>query len=451
MTTAGHDFSINFEWDVAPGVRAAEHRATWARIEIKAGPDWVTLVEDRESGSSRRSIYCALYPLAEWAAYNWWFLQADSRPAALLSQDPREVNPASRQLPAPMREHHSIRASGDGFAWPDLLIVPDGEGTRLVWEADGPEASSLPIRFLTRGDIWVNSLVIRRELTSVITSVLTRLAEHGIVDTVLHNEWNAIQGTSKDEAEYCLAAARLGLDPYGAAEEFESAIMRAATELSAPLLHDFLDAVNPTEIASALDWIAVARRAIRRGESDHIAPGEGERIRLLQDVAIDDSGLTSLREWDIGYDQARAVRAQVVADDTAPFDVSRYVTKITRPGADRNLQALGESPGAGNTRVVIGTYRTASSTRFILSRALWHSIWDRSRPLFAVTSAHTSRQRVERAFAAELLAPSAGIAALLDAPAGAASSDDVERIARHYGVSSMVVDHQIRNRLMPAA
>ncbi len=55
-------------------------RVTWARLEIHIGGECVALVEDQESRSSRRAIYCPLYPLAEWVAYNWWFLRADSRP-----------------------------------------------------------------------------------------------------------------------------------------------------------------------------------------------------------------------------------------------------------------------------------------------------------------------------------------------------------------------------------
>jgi hypothetical protein len=75
------DFRIEWEWESAPSVRAPEHRATWARIEILVGQEHVTLVEDKDSTSSRRSIYCPLYPVAEWVAYNWWLLRANSRPA----------------------------------------------------------------------------------------------------------------------------------------------------------------------------------------------------------------------------------------------------------------------------------------------------------------------------------------------------------------------------------
>src|ERR1700683_3650090 len=60
MTEVG--LKLEWEWEAAPTVQAPEHRATWARVEIRAGDQWATLVEDRASGSARRSIYCPLYP-----------------------------------------------------------------------------------------------------------------------------------------------------------------------------------------------------------------------------------------------------------------------------------------------------------------------------------------------------------------------------------------------------
>jgi Zn-dependent peptidase ImmA (M78 family) len=65
-----------------------------------------------------------------------------------------------------------------------------------------------------------------------------------------------------------------------------------------------------------------------------------------------------------------------------------------------------------------------------------------------VTTAHTYRQRIERAFAAELLAPAEGIAELLESPPETASQEELEQIALRYGVSPVVIEHQVRNHLI---
>lgn len=75
------DLGFRWEWEDMPGVRAPEHRATWARPEIRVAGERVTLAEDTTTGSVSRFLYCPLYPLAEWVAFNWWFLRADVRHA----------------------------------------------------------------------------------------------------------------------------------------------------------------------------------------------------------------------------------------------------------------------------------------------------------------------------------------------------------------------------------
>jgi hypothetical protein len=119
---------FEYEWEPAVDVRSAELASTWARFEMWVGDRCVTQVEDAASGSGRRSIYCSLYPLAEWIAFNWWALEAYVRPSALEPEAwsyrrlvGRHSND-SRWL-----RQHNIRAAGDGFLWPNLSIIPEGE------------------------------------------------------------------------------------------------------------------------------------------------------------------------------------------------------------------------------------------------------------------------------------------------------------------------------------
>jgi hypothetical protein len=54
------------------------------------------------------------------------------------------------------------------------------------------------------------------------------------------------------------------------------------------------------------------------------------------------------------------------------------------------------------------------------------------------------RDRIERAFAAELLAPAEGVAVLLG---GDLSSVAREKVAHNFGVDRLLLDHQIENQL----
>lgn len=53
-------------------------------------------------------------------------------------------------------------------------------------------------------------------------------------------------------------------------------------------------------------------------------------------------------------------------------------------------------------------------------------------------------ERVERAFAAEFLAPAVGVAELLQQDF---TDSAIEKLALHYGVSPRVIEHQVENQV----
>jgi hypothetical protein len=110
------------------------------------------------------------------------------------------------------------------------MVIPEGEHTHLIWHEDRHPSSDRPIRFLTRGEAFVEHESVQQEFTRLISAVLTRLAEKGVTDTPLEKEWAEIQRADPEEVEFCLAAARLGLDPYAEAAPYERLIVRAADE-----------------------------------------------------------------------------------------------------------------------------------------------------------------------------------------------------------------------------
>jgi Zn-dependent peptidase ImmA (M78 family) len=64
-----------------------------------------------------------------------------------------------------------------------------------------------------------------------------------------------------------------------------------------------------------------------------------------------------------------------------------------------------------------------------------------------VTTSHTDQQKVERAFAAELLAPAKGVEHFILDEYGTLHVDDVDAIAEHFRVSPMLIADQIENQL----
>jgi hypothetical protein len=279
-------------------------------------------------------------------------------------------------------------------------------------------------------------------LADLVESILAHLGEAGIKKTPLSDEWAAIQATDNEEAEFCIAAARLGLDPYTEAKKYEDEILRAADVLSEDLLGDFLDAADPQQIGASLDWV----NAVSKDVEMLTAPEEG-RLAAVTSSAAESTNWSTLPAWEIGWEQARTIRAALGVRDDETFDVERNIANAVRPIADRGLQALGRTEPGRSPSVILGRSSTENAKRFALARAAWHVLW-RESPAFLITSAYTDRQKVERAFAAELLAPAAGIADRLGGDPATAGLDEIEDAARHFRVSPMIVQHQIENQLI---
>lgn len=439
------EFAITWDWESAPAVRLSEHRVTWARLEIWVRGQSVTLVEDLETGSSRRSIYCPLYPLAEWIAFQWWLLIADSRPLTQLADFRLEgVLPLASDGLEKFRRHN-LRSVGDGFSWPDLLIVPEGPSTRLVWRRDMVSRPGQTVRFLNEGEAVVDAAIVRRTLSSLVEAVLTRLSEQRIQGTVLAEEWQSVSTADSEEEAFNLASARLGLDPYSEGLDHRAEILAVADKLHGEVYEDFLNAVNPDGIGAGLDWVGRGVRTI----ASHKGQGTNRSARLRQALSSqinDDLANAAVRPWHVGYRQAKATRTYLEIPVDGPLDLTGLVLSRKRMVDDRGLQALGGSTDGRGPLVVLGRPYGRDTERFTLARALWHAIYGEE-SVFLVTGAYTDRQKIDRAFAAELLAPAEGIGRRLNG-VSEIGTDDVERIARHYRVPPVLIWHQLENQLV---
>ncbi|MEU3752594.1 hypothetical protein AB0H17_07445 [Streptomyces olivoreticuli] len=448
------EFQLQWNWLDAPDGGAGELRATWARLRIAVGAETVTLVQEPGQGTFREHTTGSLYPLAEWIAFNWWSLVADARPGTQISQ----LRFAYRHGVGDNRgswwmrsRRHILRAACDGFRWPDMLFVPEGRETRIVWMPDmGPDVRP-GNHFASRGNSCVESAAFTATLASFVDAVTERLTSRGITGTPLQEEWAAVRATDEDEAAFCRIAARLGLDPYAEAEPYEADILRAAEQLAEPLASDFFNGVRPERIADQLQWIARARTLMGTAPEGALLPPA--LVELRKDCAdLSEKFFAPGRldnPWMLGYEVAHRVRAWAGLDDTAPFDPAPLMGYRTEqvPYMDRGLVALGTRRGEDGPVLVSSRRFTDRPRRFLQARALWHLICD-PEDTFLIAAAHTHRQHVARGFALEVLAPAKGLATLLADPGHLVSAEDVEVIADDYGCGNIVVEHQLDNLVL---
>ncbi len=413
---------LEIDWlGTSSAVRSAELRATWARLTISVGDDVVTLVEDLSNMSVRRSIYVSLYPLAEWIATNWWLLRFDGH--------------GFRRFDAERR--HTTLGAGDGFLWPDLRIVPEGEFTELSWWPDRSPRVGADCRYLGQGTAVVPSAHAARELAGLVTAVIERLDEAGLHETPLHKEWRAAIDLDEEEAEFAEAAARLGLDPFSDGIDFAELIESAFTSLEPGIRTDFLDAVSPDGIEDSLDWVSRGLLNIPAGE-DGLDLG---RIRSQFEVP---AVLDAKPPWEWGWESARQVRGVMGESPSGPIRRLPIGLVVDEMARRQGIVGIGRGSDYG-LGVIMSRSMNEASGRFHRARAVWHALTHDPGTPFLLTSSSATSQRIGRAFAAELLVPASGLEEFL---AGDFTAEAIDEAANHFRAPLDVVQHQVENQLV---
>lgn len=433
-------FDFRIEWLEAPGVTTPELAATWARYEIWTGGRCVTQVEAAD-GTFRRGVYGSLYPLAHWIASNWWLLTSHVRPSAV---DTRYWTWQNLRT-YPWLRQHNFRGAGDGMAWPDLTVVPEGAVTRIVWLQDYRRHLA-PIRFASDGSHIVRADELRSELVAIIDHVLERLTEAGLPKTPLAEEWTEIAKADSEEQSFCQTAARLGIDPYSLDEVTANDIVSVADELPAEIVDDFFDSADVTALAGAADW---ARRAMP--VAGRAAAKAAKTLHnIYETVSIQAASLTDAidveRPWTLGYAMARQLRRELAVKDNGPFDVTPWVGvgDVSAPSHGIYGFATVNNDRCG---LVLGNQAVGATTRrFGQARALGRILARPEQQQFVLSAARSQDERVARAFAAELLAPAEGIKLALET-IGKDDDSALESVAQRFRVSPLLVRHQYDNQI----
>lgn len=419
------ELTFDFDWEEPQGARGPELRATWARLRISVDGQPVTRVFHSGLNSVRDSIYVPLYPLAEWVAASWWSLLYEVQPRA------------------GFRERHNFRFGREGFAFPDLRILPLGSTTLLQWE---PRWSpDWPVRFLERGTAYVSGSNVERELRRVLNACVERLEGQDVGGTYLQDEWSKIQDLVEEEIEFCRAAAALGLDPFSVSKKQERLLMGVHRQLGerCRLEREFLHAAQ-------LDKLEDQLVALERAEKE---------------LALERSGLVDLGSfsfdssappWHQGYEVARALRKRL-EDPEARFSQPEDLARALSNGA--GAAPIGEVasaelfdavvrpvPGGGAAFALDKRKQRSESRTFAFCRALGEWLCQdsgSSAELSLVTHSPTENQRRNRAFAAELLAPAELLARELSSDA--VGPEELEELAEQFFVSTWVIEHQLEN------
>ncbi len=422
------ELNITVIWEDPGGVTAPELAATWARVGIQVGDRVVTQVLDRRADTVRNEIYVPLYPLAEWAASNWHRLLRES-PIATRRNAPRD---------------HNMRSGRDGFALPDMELWGGRTNAWCAWRRSRHESES--VEFLAEGEAELPADNLRRQLADLVTLAVERLSIKGIEGTYLADEWAALQNLDSDEQEFCVACGHLGLDPFSVPESLAQEIVNVSSLLPDSVLWDFYDAADFGNLAEGVlsmrKWLDMTRR-------------KRTKVRLIPELrGCTVHGARSAMPWDQGYAAASSLRSHLNLDGQTLSTWEALGGALSLSASDRrSVVCRGDQPSLlydaavglsrSDSPVFVVPKRHDEAGRFAFCRALYEYLWAEL-PAMA-TPSHAARQKRNRAFAAEFLAPAANICAALNT--NIADDETVSELAAQFGVSEFVIRHQIANQL----
>lgn len=423
---------FDLEWTDSEGISGPELSATWASLRILADDSAVTWIHDARAQTTREHVFIPLYPLAEWLVTNWWFLHHEST-NPLKEQDPRFLS------------RHVVAAGREGYAFPYLTVLPSGSWTHLSWKRGRPPWTR--IEFLAEGEMRIESEQFRARCADLIDQVVRRLDALDVGGTHLQEEWSAIQSADSEEFAFCSAAARLGWDPYAMEESKQAVVLKLADQVQRSVFDEALSALDPKFLqegcTAITDAIVDSKSQGLLLERFHV-----ERVDVLTEAT---DGLP----WEVGYQWARTLRRDLDLDGTPIPTIGAlaecigeapdlFESRTPIPRLQRAALIDGVVTRTDERKPALG-FRdlSASRAKFHLCRALVEVLASPSTDTL-ITKAHSERQQRNRAFAAEFLAPSAGLQQRLNGRR-AVDADDVDELAVVFGVSSLVVEHQIRN------
>ena len=429
---------LTFEtgWEDPKGVVAPELRATWAHLTILVDGIPVTQVYDYDAKAVRDWIYLPLYPLAEWLAMNWWPLFY-------------ELEVSRRKSAAGYEWRHNLRGSREGFAFPNLVFKSITGCVAVEWsQLDLPACR---VRFLQQGKAVIDAGGANKAAADLIRTVIRRLDNEGIVDTPLNQEWEALQNADPQERLFCQRVGALGLDPYSIDEDQREAVFKAADMLPQEMANDFFSIADPERLGEQATYLTDGLKRIASWQTD-LAP--------LLDLHRQADKIDPLHApWEQGYRLARWLRQHLALDGAvadslavlwrwlglAPQSLDDAVVRLGTAhdrAAPIYYDALLAFNAVGSPGFMIEK-RHETSQVFAFSRALFEYLTSEANRPVLISSAFSQRQKRNRAFAAEFLAPADLLRDCLPGPVLDAS--DVQELADQFKVSPFVITHQLEN------
>ena len=413
-----------------------EEKAGFGMVAIAANghvlTEGIALLENNDLFSGP---HVSGYHMAEWLLWNWWRLLWEPRHKGMKNDDDMSFEWSFA---------HHMASIGEGYLWPDIKMASDGVLMRLTSSpTEDPHEKVFRYVGVPRFET-ITVETFKKAVDEFAHVMLERLDEENILDTNLHVIWHHLERERENEtaAAFRRMEAILGHDPGEGDDNEIQECLADATKLG----HDTV-----AELAAHVGQRK--ERPVRASELEESARQTGFDIRADDTVQLNPKENIPVwgtcKAWRIGVDMAQAVRRSGSLNGqpinnarlTDLAGTSRNVVEdINRTTGNISFVLDGEN---GHSRIALRS-KWETGRRFDLARLLADRLCiDRSdEPLHPVTRSYTYRQKMQRAFAAELLAPIEAVDDFLNSDTSEEKQNDA---GKHFNVSPLMIQSLLVN------
>jgi hypothetical protein len=422
--------SLNFNW-LPRGNDLPEIHQTMGMFSLQAGE--VNLTENKSIWSQEiyPSVLVSAYPLASWMASSWWRLLFEPLP-------PPGIKPS-----VDWRMAHELTASNQGFIWPRVIFASDTESMQ-IWATPSNPSDKQSVRYINGLDrpISENFLEFDSIATAFIESVISHLHETGVHATSLAHLWEEVQEERSDpySTMYRRREAELGFDP----DECPDDIVKDALDLAEQMGNETLSELAPTcgkESSESKPF-----RAIRE-----LIESTGLKGKPINWSNLPVNQETAKVPWQRAKEVASFVRKEIdneeqpltnkILSDLLGIKESEY--DDWQPQKKR--QPISVAVPLDNNGFHYHPRKSHPlAKRFEFARLIGDYLLygNGGKSWLASTDIRTSRQKYQRAFAAELLCPLDSLQAYLN---NDYSESAIEEASEYFMVSQQTIETILTN------
>lgn len=418
------NLNINASWETLDEGNP-EECACFAALRIDWGETCLTECYDPFDERIRTSPLLSGYHLAEWLAWNWWRLRWEPR-------TPASDWPFS----------HNIATVGAGYVWPNITIFSDGQRIALIAKPT-QDVLTKGFRYISNVAAIVGATQFEAVIDDFIDKNINQLQKKGIFDTNLHKVWRDVHNERSDTelSKRRKLEALFGVDP----DEGDLSVIDQLISDSKFLGYEAIGEVAANyPRGGTLLTLDHIRDAANSGIGFDISLSSSVNLERRSQLI----GAAEIPAWRLGARVARSLREQEGLREN--------------PITDATLAEL-----AGTQETIIKSVESCQDFSFILSekenqsgRIVFRSKWDTGRRfelarllgdrlmtvsdevLFPATRAYTFRQKMQRSFAAEFLAP---FKAVIEQLGGDYSAEKRHEVASYFNVSDLTIDTVLVN------